>query len=276
MTDKELYVVLKNILDTISKKDYPEIYSHIYCELDDMREIALEDPFYLACNLHEADADKVLPECVADFIMKAYEDELAEGNSDAALNIGTLYYTGRVGEQNYSKALYYYDVAAKAGNRAAQENLGYCYYYGRDTEVDYEKAFHYYALGAFDGHIRSLYKIGDMYRNGYYVDKNEKEAFYIYKRCLETMTEEASYEVGADVMLRIADCYYEGIGIEPDYRLALYYYQRAEQMFYDRLMNGDFLIKGNYNKAISRQKDVRIKLYADAPKYDWAKGANNG
>lgn len=271
MTKKQAFEALSNILNTVNEVEYPEICSAISANIEEELGMIFAEPYYIAQDLHEADAAKQLPKCVADFIMKVYEDELAEGNADAACNIGSLYYTGRGGEQSYSKAVKYYTIAADGGCRQAQENLGYCYYYGRDTEVDYEKAFHYFALGAFDGHIRSLYKIGDMYKSGRYVKKSEHEAYCIYKRCLDTMTDEALPFVGADVMMRIADCYFEGIGTEIDYNLALEYYQKAERLFYERLQEGDFMINGCYNKVIARQEEVRNKMQEALPSYDWTR-----
>ncbi len=269
MTDKQAYDILSRILDMLNENDYPEIYSVIYANIDEVAEEILSEPYFIAQQLHEADATKQFPQYVSEFLIKVYEDEIANGNADAACDIGSLYYTGRAGEQNYAKALEYYTVAANGGCRQAQENLGYCYYYGRDTEVDYKKAFHFFALGAFDGHICSLYKIGDMYRNGYYVEKNEREAYRIYRRCLETMTTESVPFVGADVTVRIADCYFEGIGTEIDYELALEYYQKAERLFYKRLQDGDFMIKRSYEKVISRQIEVRQKMKEKLPYYEW-------
>lgn len=269
MTEQEAYMALNEILNSIDADEYPEAYSIIFADIIEDAQTTYSTPYSLACELHEADSTKLLPKCVADFIMKAYEDELANGDVDAACNIGALYYSGRCGEQSYTKALRYYTIAADGGCQQAQENLGYCYYYGRDTEVDYEKAFHYFALGAFDGHIRSLYKIGDMYRNGYYVAKNEREAFRIYRHCLETMSDEDEAYVGADIMMRIGDCYFEGIGTKVAYDLALDYYQKAERMFYDRLQEGDFLIKGCYKKVIARQEQSRKNLQESLPSYDW-------
>lgn len=269
MTDKQAYEMLNNILNTISEDDYPEICSVIFAFINEDEEGIYSEPFFIAEELYKADATKLFPKCVAEFLLKVYEEEIAKGNADAACCIGALYYTGRAGEQNYAKSLYYYTIAADGGCRQAQENLGYCYYYGRDTDVDYEKAFHYFALGAFDGHICSLYKIGDMYRNGYYVKKNELEAYYIYKRCLDTMTDEALPYVGADVMMRVADCYFKGIGTEVKYEFALDYYQKAERLFYKRLQEGDFLIKGNYERVIACQEEVRKKMKDDLPSYEW-------
>lgn len=271
MTDERTYELLRNILNTISEEDYPEIYGIIFGEIDDDECTVYEEAMYIAEELHEADGAKQLPKCVADFLMTVYTEELENGNTEAACNIGSLYYTGRAGEQNYAKALEYYSIAAKGGNRQAQENLGYCYYYGRSTEKDYEKAFHYFALGAFDGHINSLYKIGDMYRNGYYVEKNEREAFNIYKRCYETLTDEAIMYVGADVMMRMGDCLYEGIGVDVDYKAALKFYQESERLYFDRIERGDFLIRGCYKKVVERQNEVREKLHETMPTFDWTK-----
>jgi hypothetical protein len=271
MTDMNAYELLSDILSTITESEYPEIYNTIQMNLDTENKQVYFDAYTIANQLHEADGAKQLPKCVADFLIAVYEDEMNEGNADAACDLGTLYYTGRCGEQSYAKALAYYDQAAKLGSRQAQENLGYCYYYGRDTAVDYEKAFHYFALGAFDGHLRSLYKIGDMYRNGYYVEQHPWEAFSIYLRCANTMTEDALPLVGADVMMRIADCYYEGIGTEPDFKLALHYYHLAERMFYDRLEAGDYFIKDCYDKVIRRQAEVRQQLMLQLPGFDWTK-----
>lgn len=270
MTDQQAYKMLNEILHSISEDEYPEICSTIYTHMQENAEGIYTEPFIIAQEMSEADATKQLPKLAAKFIRTAYEEELANGNADAACDIGSLYYTGRAGEQNYAKALEYYTIAADGGCRQAQENLGYCYYYGRDTAVDHEKAFHYFALGAFDGHLRSLYKIGDMYRDGHYVKKNEFEAYRIYRHCLDNMTDIALPLVGADVMMRMADCYFEGIGTEVDYELALHYYQKAEQLFYKRLQDGDFLIKGNYEKVIARQIEVRNKMQGALPSYDWA------
>lgn len=271
MTDKSLFSALFDILNTINPDDYPEIHSIICYNIDENDKTVYSDPFGIVQELFDADASKQLPKCVSDFFIDVLEDELSKGNADAACDIGSLYYTGRAGEQSYEKALEYYTVAAEGGCRQAQENLGYCYYYGRATKVDYEKAFHWFALGAFDGHINSLYKIGDMYRNGYYVDRNSREAFNIYMRCLDTLSDEAVPTVGADVLMRVADCYFEGIGTRIDFKIALKYYQEAEQLFYNRLQNGDFLIKGCYEKVIARQNEARSKLQESLPDYEWTK-----
>lgn len=221
--------------------------------------------FELACYLHDTDATLPMHPLIAEFCLQVYFDEYAKGNAEAACNLGSLYYTGRAGEQNYAKAVEYYTFAADHGDRQAAENLGYCYYYGRDVEKDYEKSYHYFVKGALDGHIVSLYKIGDFYKNGYYVQKDEKEAFYIYSRCADTMTDEASKIAGADVFMRLAQCFYKGIGTDVDLENALRLYQLSESMFYTRLKNGDFMIKNNLDRVIKEEEEVRQLLRAAMP-----------
>lgn len=270
--------IILNMLAQISRNLDEDLYPQSYevlCECADLelREVYYE-PMSIADMFFESDKTEPMPDCIVALVRTVYNYELQEGNADAACNLGALYYTGRIGEQNYKKAIQLYTRSAEMGNMQAAENLGYCYYYGRDTEKDYKKAFHYFALGAFSGRLTSLYKIGDMYKNGYYVEKNEKEAFEIYQKCLEDLTENDLYICGADIYMRNADCFACGIGCEKNAETALAMYQRAEQLFYSRLQSGDFMIKGCYEKCISCQAKLRSELAAALPGFGWTKGEN--
>lgn len=269
MTHEELQSKIKNLLENLDENKYPQLAETLkyYADIDDVDEWIYE----ITQDIFNADQTNVLPENVSEFMISLYTEMINDGFADAACDLGSLYYKGRFGKVDFKKAVHYYTLAADGGCRQAQENLGYCYYYGRDVEIDYKKAFNYFALGAFDGHLNSLYKVGDMYRNGYYVDKSPVEAYRIYKRCLETLTEEALPLVGADIMLRMGDCYYEGIGIEPDWNEAYNFYFRAETLYYDRLKDGDYLIKGCYKKAIERQAQIRNKRNIELPDFNWVK-----
>ena len=108
-----------------------------------------------------------------------------------------------------------------------------------------------------------------MYRFGYYVEKSEIEAYRIYSRCYDTLTEKAIPLVGADIMMRMGDCFFEGVGVERDYEKALDYYQQAERLFYRRIMEGDYLIRKCYERVMERQVQSREKLKQQMPEYDW-------
>lgn len=263
MTEKTLAQRLRTMAESLREEEYPEICA-VLTKSDEET-----DAYAVAGWLHNADGAKLLPRCVAEFLLETYSAELESGNTDAACDLGSLYYTGRAGEQSYAKAIHYYKIAADGGCAQAQENLGYCYYYGRDTAVDYAQAFHYFALGAFRGEVCSLYKIGDMYRYGYFVARDELEAFALYRRCEERMAE--TKQLRAEVMLRLADCFFEGVGTERNDRAALYYYQQAERLFYDRVAEGEFLLKSSYEKCIERQNECRRRLEDAMPSFDWTR-----
>lgn len=269
MTHDDIKNKINILLQNINKDTYPEIWEILsyYTDFDDLTDWT----YQITAEIFDSDQTNVLPENVSEFLIELYNELIQDGCFDAACDLGSLYYKGRFGKVDYTKAIEYYTLAANNGCRQAKENLGYCYYYGRDIDVDYEKAFHYFALGAFDGHINSLYKIGDMYRNGYYVERNPSEAYNIYTRCYETLTETNIPLVGADVMLRMGDCYFEGIGTDLDLDEAYKMYHNAEVLYYDRIMKGDYLIKGCYEKAIKRQDEIRAKRNEKIPNYEWVK-----
>ncbi len=233
-------------------------------------ELTEDDPFVIANELLQCDMPDALPEALRDLIEELFTAAFEDGNADAMNDLGAQYYDGSRGfEQDFSKAVHCYKLAAANGSRQAQENLGYCYYYGRNMPVDYEKAFRYFALGAFDGHLISLYKIGDMYQNGYYVDKDPAEAFHIYSHCLETMTDEAAPTVAGPVFLRVGNAFLNGIGTKEDPKSALICFQKAEAYLFDMVAGGNVMYKKSLQDAIEGQAAARSKLLGSLPSQDW-------
>ncbi len=265
----ELYGKCRKILEKLNPDDLTELEDYLETIMDEDEGVT-EDPFEIANEILACDKEKTLPDFVRSFIVELFEIAFKKGNADAMNDLGAQYYDGSRGfEQDFSKAVECYKLAAHNGSRQAQENLGYCYYYGRNMPVDYEKAFHYFALGAFDGHLISLYKIGDMYAAGYYVEKNEKEAFCIYSRCLDTMTDEAAPLVAGPVFLRIAKCFLNGIGTEKDAKTALICYQKAETFLYDMVKYGNYMYKKSLQAAIDGQAKARAILAEELPEREW-------
>jgi len=255
------------LLSMLDRDMFPESYEYLESVVEGSNE---HTQYQMASTLVECDKPKVFPFYMVQFIVELYEAEINEGNHYAMNDLGARYYCGDRGfEQNFEKAVYYYNMAAQRGNRQAQENLGYCYYYGRDMDVDYEKAFRYFALGAFDGHLISLYKIGDMYLNGYYVEKNETEAFLIYNRCLSTMTDEAAKSVAGPVHLRLGNMFLQGIGTDKDAERALAHYHAAEYFLFKMVKDGDYMYKKSLLAAIEGQEKARKLLTEQLPEDEW-------
>lgn len=269
MKDHEFFKEIQTIIGGLKAEEFPQTCGYL-ASIFDTEENLLKEPYEIANSLLLCDCPKPLPSIVRDLVIKMFRIEIDNGNAEAMNDLGAQYYAGSRGfEQDFSKAVFYYDLAAKHGSRQAQENLGYCYYYGRNMPVDYEKAFQYFALGAFDGHLISLYKIADMYANGYYVEKNEAEAFRIYQHCMATMTDEAAKVVAGPVYLRLGKCFLNGTGTEPDAEAALICYQKAEVFLYDMVKDGDAMYKKSLQAAIDGQAKARKKLAEELPADEW-------
>ena len=266
---------VKDILAMLNEEEFPESYA-LLSAIDNDLVNSETDTYEIASELIECDGNCAFPQYLISFITKLYTCSIEEGNAEAMNDLGAQYYDGNKGfEQDFSKAVHYYNMAAEHGSRQAQENLGYCYYYGRNMPVDYEKAFHYFALGAFDGHLISLYKIGDMYAAGHYVKKNEVEAFHIYQRCLETMTDEAAQTVAGPVFLRLGKMYLYGYGTDKDIKSALVCYQKAESFLFDMVKNGNAMYRKSLMAAIDGQEKARSELLSSLPQNKWLDGVQN-
>ncbi len=268
MTDRVLYQKIADILETIDCDTYPEITCTLDGAISEDGEVFYE-AYDLAAALCEADTAKLLPADVATLIVEIFLEEIEGGNAGAMTDLGSLYYTGRIGEQSYEKAVEYYTMADKLGERQATENLGYCYYYGRLGEADYKKAFHYFVKGALDNHLNSLYKIGDMYRYGYYVDKDEAEAYRIYNHCYNQMNDYCADLIGADICKRMGEVYFYGIGTAINYEIALKYYQESERHFYRKICGGDFFARKGLEDVLSALETVRRVIMEGLPAFEW-------
>ena len=262
----ELYNLLQYMITLIDPDPYPELLDYCAEIMNEDECTVTEDPCEIANRFFELDEPADLPSEVIDTAIELYKAAFEAGDADAMNDLGARFYDGTRGfEQDYSKAVECYTLAAKNGSRLAQENLGYCYYYGRNVPVDYEKAFHYFALGAFDGHIVSLYKIGDMYAKGYYVSKNEEEAFRIYERCLDTMTEEYAHRCAGPVYLRMGRAFLTGAGTEKNAESALICFQKAELFLYNLVRDGDEMYRKSLREAVEGQEKARKVLERGLP-----------
>ncbi len=92
----------------------------------------------------------------------------------------------------------------------------------------------------------------------------------VYSR--DMMSDESIPEVGADVYMRMGDCFYKGFGVEKDLLIALRFMNTAENFFYRRLMDGDFYQKSNLNHVLEVESAIRKEIGEDLiPDLSWAK-----
>ena len=241
----------KHILRTLTAEEYyadeDDEWNH-YAETfaDDIEELSnyLADENYdavfeWACQHHHCIR---FPD-IMETVVQCYRLCIDRGNAAAALNLGTMYYSGTYLPQNFKQAAKLYEIAAAAGERRAICNLGYCYYYGRHQPVDYARAYHYYHLGAIlHNDPNCLYKLGDMYLGGKYVKRNEKYAVRLYFRALNAANlPDTDDFCRPDIMMRIGELFLDGIGVERSPQKALDCLMQALSGFYERRKTDPFV-----------------------------------
>jgi TPR repeat protein len=67
-------------------------------------------------------------------------------DSNIAYSIGFIYFNGFSVDQNDTKALYYFKIAANQGHSDAQNSLGNMYYYGYEAEINITTAIEWFEL----------------------------------------------------------------------------------------------------------------------------------
>jgi TPR repeat protein len=88
------------------------------------------------------------------------------GDSDAALQLGVIYDTGKGVGQDFDQAIRWYRQAAVAGNAFAAYDLGALYDAGRGASRDAGEAVHWYRVAAERGLGRAAYALGVMTEAG--------------------------------------------------------------------------------------------------------------
>lgn len=143
-------IYYKDIQDNRSALEY--FYKAMHCEhVEAYVYIAY---IYFYGYLGEEDFDKA-----EEFFLKAVE---YTENIDAYNNLGYIYYD----RGNYTKAIEYYNVGAKAGFGSSLHNIGSCYYYGTGFKKNYKKAAEYFILSANQGIKESQIMLGKMVLTG--------------------------------------------------------------------------------------------------------------
>lgn len=149
---------------------------------------------------------------------KVLEGEEQVYIADAMKIIGSLYYSGRGVEQDYAKALEWYEKAANLGNRTAMTTSGYMYYAGEGVKKNYNKALEWYDKAANSGDAVAMVAIGSIYyeRQDYVkaMEWNEKAA-----------------NLGEPIaMIWVGLMYYTGVGVKQDYAKAMEWYEKAADL----------------------------------------------
>jgi len=126
-----------------------------------------------------------------------------EENLDAQKWLAFLYTKGKGVAQDYKKAFYWRDKAARAGDLNSQYHLGRFFQLGNGVGMDLNKARYWYEKAAKKGDVNGLYAMGNLYRKGIGVKIDLPRAYGWYslaaeknlalaKQTIESMTETMS------------------------------------------------------------------------------------
>jgi TPR repeat protein len=136
-----------------------------------------------------------------------------QGNADAQVAVGFIYRTAQWGiQQDYKKALYWYQKSAEQNNPKAQFQLGVVYERGEGLPKDYKKAIYWFQKSAEQGDEGSQAWLGHMYDNGQGVPQDYQQANYWYQKSAEQGNLLAQYGLGL--------MYGQGKGIMQDHQKA--------------------------------------------------------
>lgn len=127
-----------------------------------------------------------------------------EHDVNAMVNLGGYYYE----KEKYILAEKYYLMAFEAGDDWVSDGLGYIYYYGRTGKRDYSKALYYFSIARDKGNYEAAMKIADMYHNGYGVEKDDKKYLEILLDIYEKIKDSDDlFTPYPEVAHRLADIY---------------------------------------------------------------------
>ncbi|KAI8481494.1 Protein sel-1 1 [Branchiostoma belcheri] len=159
-----------------------------------------------------------------DDLIQYYQFLADKGDVQAQVGLGQLNYQGGRGvEQNYQRALDYFQQAAAAGNANAMAFLGKMHSEGAGDAVkpDNNTAFQYFKKAAEQGNPVGQSGLGLMYMYGKGVEQDYSKAFKYFSQAAE--------QGWVDGQLQLGIMYYSGLGVRRDYKMAIKYFNLASQ-----------------------------------------------
>lgn len=201
------------------------LYMTYYIENDDDAKFA---EICYSCLPNEELAYKVSQQCERLHLYEKRTQWLLraalDGCANAAFDLGVLYAEGIGVEQDWDKAVYWYEVACKGKDDFAWCNLGRLYLSGTGVPKDEKKGYRLIKKAAEAGNEVALNNLGYLYMNGIGTRKNQKKAFSNYTKAAELGDVPALNNLG--------HCYSSGVGCEVNH-------EKAVECFLKAIKGGD-------------------------------------
>lgn len=218
-------------------------------------------------------------------VEKSYESAVAYFQKAADLgyvgaynNLGVCYKSGNGVPQNLTKAFELYQIAADKGDAVAQDNLGACYSMGWGTQQDYTKAIYWLEKSIAGGYQQAKEHLANVMaaqrtQESKSVNKTQNVA---QQTASNTPKVEASrYEKNIEAARKgdiaaqnaIGMCYYNGDGVEQDYK-------KAAEWFWKTAEQGN--ASGQYNMGYLYDTGKGVEQDFTQALYWYAKAASQG
>ena len=108
-----------------------------------------------------------------------------ERDVDCQFILGELYYNGFGVKKDYKEAKKWYEKAAKQGDEQAFIGLGKMFYFGKENDIDYHKAIQYFEHAKLkDSSGEAYYYLGNCYYHGLGIKANWHKAKEYYERAI--------------------------------------------------------------------------------------------
>lgn len=197
------------------------------------------------------------------FYSKELEKFAKSGDAQAQYEVGMDYFEGAEVAKNTETAAKWFQLATNQNHKEAKAKL-YSFY-----SKELEK------LAKTDA--EAMYYVGCYYFDGNGIAKNEKKGFDYLKKALDNGHSPALDKMGAswskllknegeryknlDITYALANCYYDGRGVEKDIEKAAYYYERA--MLKGHKKSKDKFYSFESERRVKRQKKTEIIGYVN-------------
>ena len=227
--------------DTFEDEKLPEIKPDRKKALEILRQVAPKDTGAMAllAKMLYVDVEKNAAELSS--ILKIYTETVANPDPELLLIYSACLRSGVGG--NAPDAAAGAEIlrrAAKLKHPESMAQLAEMMFYGRGIQADKNGALKLYLEAAELGSARAKNDIAVMMLNGIYMPNDPAGAFKLLSSAAEKKYPPA--------LCKLGDCYFFGIGTEPDIRKALFNYMRSAELG-DRLAAyrlGEFYRDGKY------------------------------
>ena len=152
-------------------------------------------------------------------VAQLWKNAAAQGSFVAAFNLGVMYRTGLVMQQDNAEAVKWYRRAAEQGYAEAQFSLGLMYGIGEGEQQDNAEAVKWFHRAAEQGYAGAQYNLGVTYDKGHGVQQNYAEAVNWFSKAAEQGYAEAQYKLGV--------MYANGESIQQDFSKAVFWFEKA-------------------------------------------------